>query len=146
MTSPAVTDLFHAIASHLGLASLRLDEAGLCELILNDRILIVLKVDEPLLRLTLLGPVLVEVGPEARASAGQLFFRHGIDALTHDTPQLAWSEERGLIAFKHLPLAGLDAVTVCHALAALCDWLSLIDAGMATPSEGADPMQSAGWV
>lgn len=146
MMSPAVSDLFHSIASHLGLTSLSLDEAGLCELMLNDRVLVVLKADEPLQRLTLLAPVTLEVGPEAQACASRLFFHHSIHALTLNAPQLAWSEAQGLIAFLHLPLEGLVADKVCQALAVLCDWLSQVDAEMVTQTGGEAPMQLAGRV
>lgn len=72
MTTTAVTGLFQEIAHQLGLEALSQDEHGLCELILNDRIVIMLRADESLQRLTLLGPVSGMSGPEAKEAACRL--------------------------------------------------------------------------
>ncbi|MGY3806836.1 CesT family type III secretion system chaperone [Aeromonas veronii] len=146
MTNTIVTGLFEEIAHHLGVEALSQDEHGLCELILNDRTVIMLRVDESLQRLTLLGPVSGMSGPEAKETASRLFMGHSIVALTHDAPQLAWSEALGLIAYHHLPLHGLEADRVCHALASLFEWLSQA-AGEVLSLDGQQALvQSASWV
>lgn len=146
MTTTAVTGLFQEIAQQLGLEALSQDEHGLYELILNDRIVIMLRADEPLQRLTLLGPVSGMSGPEAKEVACRLWMGHSIAALTHDGPHLAWSEEQGLIAFCHLALHGLNAERVCQALAGLFEWLSQA-AGEERALDGQQAqVTSASWV
>lgn len=146
MTTTAVTGLFQEIAQQLGLEALSQDEHGLYELILNDRIVIMLRADESLQRLTLLGPVSGMRGPEAKEVACRLWMGHSIAALTHDAPHLAWSEEQGLIAFCHLALPGLNAERVCLALAALFEWLSQAAGEERTQDGQQAQVTSASWV
>ena len=127
MINSTFTELLQKIASHFGLDKLSQDEYGLCELILNDRVVIILRADEILNRLTLLGPILGFSGPEARGAASQLFsFCYSINALNKDAPCFAWSEELGLIAFKHLSLDELNVENVSKEIANFYDWLSLV--------------------
>lgn len=135
MINTTFTELLPKIASHFGLDKLSQDEYGLCELILNDRVVIMLRADEILNRLTLLGPILGFSGPEARSAASQLFFCYSINALNKDGPCFARSEELGLIAFKHLSLDELNVENVSKEIANFYDWLSLVSLPAETQQE-----------
>ncbi|GAD75485.1 hypothetical protein VAZ01S_025_00800 [Vibrio azureus NBRC 104587] len=102
MTTTTFNELLSNVARHLGLESLQTDDSGICELLINEETLLILRKDEANNSLQLLSQVTATAGAEDKSIASKIFFSHSGESLQGNGPELAWNDDVGLIAYKSL--------------------------------------------
>lgn len=124
MTTTTFNELLSNVAQCLGLDSLKMNDSGICELLINDETLLILKDNKANNSLLLLSQVTATAGAEDKSIASKVFFEHSSDALLGNAPELAWHDDTGLIAYKYLCLSSADAQKVCEQIDLIIEWLS----------------------
>ncbi|EDP60386.1 type III secretion system chaperone [Vibrio sp. AND4] len=126
MTKTTFNELLSNVAQCLGLDSLKMDDSGICELLINEESLIILRKNEANNSLLLLSQVTATAGAEDKNIASKIFFEHSSDALLGNGPELAWHDDIGLIAYKSLCLSSADAQKVCEQIGLIIEWISML--------------------